>query len=124
MKSKLEVAIPQLPSGNIDTTEQFFVEKLGFETVIKMPAQNFLIVRRGPVELHFWQAASESAAKEIGRASSCYIRVTNIVPFFEELRSRKAPFRYELKKQPWGMNEMQIDDPYGNAIKFGEAVNS
>lgn len=33
-----------------------------------------------------------------------------------------APFRYELRVQPWGMTEMQIDDPYGNAIRFGERI--
>jgi hypothetical protein len=32
-------------------------------------------------------------------------------------------FRYELTTQPWGMHEMQIDDPYGNAIRFGERVS-
>ena len=46
--------------------------------------------------------------------------VENIQPLFEEFQKNKAPFRYELTQQPWGMNEMQIDDPYGNAIKFGE----
>lgn len=29
----------------------------------------------------------------------------------------------ELKQMPWGMNEMQVDDPYGNAIKFGEPIS-
>ena len=29
----------------------------------------------------------------------------------------------EMTIQPWGMHEMQIDDPYGNAIRFGERVS-
>lgn len=120
--SVLEVgtAIPQLPSGDIETTATFFSESLGFDIVAKYPEQKFLIVRRERAEIHFWQAASDSEAKQIGRASSCYIRVASISSLYEEFKSRKVSFRYELTKQPWGMNEMQIDDPYGNAIKFGE----
>ena len=45
-----------------------------------------------------------------------------IEQLYQELKERGARFRYGLTKQPWGMNEMQIDDPYGNAIRFGEAV--
>ncbi len=120
----LSPAIPQLPSGDINITEQFFVEKMGFEVVTKLLEHGFLIVRRGPAEIHFWQAPSEAEARELGSASSCYVRVENIRPLFEDLKGRTAPFRYELTMQPWGMNEMQIDDPYGNAIRFGEPVRS
>ncbi len=59
----------------------------------------------------------------MGQESSCYIRVENIQLFFEELKMKNVNFRYELTRQPWGMNEMQIDDPYGNAIRFGEAIS-
>jgi catechol 2,3-dioxygenase-like lactoylglutathione lyase family enzyme len=117
----LGAAIPGLPSGNIEITEQFFADKLGFETVAKYPAQKFLIMRRGAAEIHFWQAPTEEYARNVARESSCYIRVENIGPLFEEFKKRIAPFRYQLEKKPWGMNEMQIDDPYGNAIRFGEA---
>ena len=118
----LGAAIPQLPSGDISVTEKFFVEKLGFEIKAKHPDHKFLSVKRNNAEIHFWQAPTEKEAKELGRESSCYIRVENIQPFFEELKKHNAPFRYELTRQAWGMNEIQIDDPYGNAIRFGEAV--
>lgn len=122
MTFKLSPAIPQLPSGDIEKTAKFFTEKLGFEVVAKYPQQKFLIVRREQAEIHFWQTDSEEDAKNLGRESACYIRVENIEPFFEELKKREAVFRYELTQQPWGMNEMQIDDPYLNAIRFGEAI--
>ena len=37
---KLGTAIPQLPSGNIDVTEHFFNEKLGFKTVLLFTGLN------------------------------------------------------------------------------------
>src|SRR5437868_10671254 len=115
-------AIPQLPSGDIEKTAQFFETKLGFKTAAKMLDYGFLSVKRGDTEIHFWKAASDKEAQTIGSQSSCYIRVENIEPLFQEFKERGATFRYELTKQPWGMNEMQIDDPYLNAIRFGESV--
>jgi uncharacterized glyoxalase superfamily protein PhnB len=120
---ELSFAIPQLPTGDVEKTAAFFERFLGFEAVAKLNQGTFLIVRRGPAEIHFWKAESEQAARDIGRESSCYIRVKNIPALFAELRERGAKFRYELKVMPWGMNEFQIDDPYANAIKFGEPLS-
>ena len=116
----LSPAFPQLPTGDVEKTAQFFVTLLGFEIVAKYPEQKFLIVRRGLAEIHFWQAESDAEAKNLGSASSCYIRVENIELLFQEFKKRHVKFRYELTKQSWGMLEMQVDDPYLNAIKFGQ----
>ena len=117
---KLSPAIPQMPSGDIEKTAKFFVEFMGFEVILKEHTHDFLIVRRGHTEIHFWKSVTEEDARRIGMHSSCYIVVENIEPLFEEFKSRNVVFRHELRVQPWGMREMQIDDPYGNAIKFGE----
>ena len=69
-----------------------------------------------------FRLSTAAEARAAASTSSCYIRVENITPLFDELKSLGAPFRYELTVQPWGMNEMQVDDPYGNAIRFGERV--
>ncbi|MFN8790451.1 MAG: bleomycin resistance protein [Bdellovibrionales bacterium] len=119
---ELSPAIPQLPSGDIEKTATFFETYLGFGIVAKMKDHNFLIVKRGAAEVHFWQAEDEEEARKLASQSSCYIRVKNIAAFFADLKSRKARFRYELKQMPWGMNEFQVDDVFGNAIKFGEPI--
>lgn len=120
--AKLTTAAPQLPTGDINVSAAFFADRLGFEVVSRYPEHGHVILRRGAAEVHFWQAPSDQAAREIAYQSSCYVRVENLQALFEELQQRGAPFRYELKVQPWGMLEMQIDDPYGNAIRFGERV--
>ena len=117
----LSPAIPQLPSGDIEKTASFFVNCLGFEVAAKFVEYKFLSVKRGPTEIHFWQTPTEKEALDLGSDSSCYIRVQNIETLFQEFKEKGATFRYELTKQPWGMNEMQIDDPYMNAIRFGES---
>lgn len=119
----LAPAIPQLPSGDIQKTADFFETQLGFKIAAKMIDFGFLSVKRGETEIHFWKAASEEEALTLGRQSSCYIRVQNVEALFSEFKQRNVKFRYELTQQPWGMNEMQIDDPYLNAIRFGESVD-
>lgn len=119
---ELSPAIPQLPSGNIDETALFFEKFLGFQNIALIKEHKLLIVKRGQAEIHFWEAESPETARKIGIQSSCYVRVKSIETLFNELKTRKVTFRYELKEMPWGMREMQIDDPFGNAIKFGEPV--
>ena len=51
---ELSPAIPQLPSGDINKTAEFFEKSLGFETVAKLNNNTFLIVKRGAAEIHFW----------------------------------------------------------------------
>jgi len=111
-----------LPSGDIGVTAEFYVSKLGFNVHAIFPDHGHLIVIRDDAEIHFWQANNEDHARSIGSNSSCYIRVEEVSVLFEELKQRAAPFGYELTEQPWGMKEMQIDDPYGNAIRFGEII--
>lgn len=118
----LEPAIPQLPSGNINKTEDFFIQMLRFETTFKSLEYKILILKRGHCEIHFWQT-SEEEALNLGRNSSCYIRTSLVDELFSEFKERGVVFRYELVDQPWGMREMQIDDPYGNAIRFGRSVS-
>jgi uncharacterized glyoxalase superfamily protein PhnB len=121
--SVLGPAIPQLPSGDIEKTAAFFVGCLGFTVAAKYKEQKFLSLKRGATEIHFWQTNTEEEANKLGSNSSCYIRVQNIQSLYKEFKQNGATFRYELTKQPWGMNEMQIDDPYLNAIRFGESVD-
>ena len=119
---KLDQAVPQLPTVNIDKTADFFESKLGFTVVQKYPEQGHLILCRGNAEIQFWQTASEEEAKKIAMQSSCYIRVQNISELYAEFKNNDTPFGYELTEQPWGMKEMQVNEPYGNAIRFGEQI--
>ncbi|ARN75256.1 bleomycin resistance protein [Oceanicoccus sagamiensis] len=119
---ELTQAIPQLPTGDINETADFFESKLGFTVLNKFPDHGHLIVSRGNAEIHFWQAPSKEEAKAIASQSSCYIRVNHIEELFAEFKQSGAPFGYELAEQPWGMKEMQVNEPYGNAIRFGESI--
>lgn len=98
MPVELSPAIPQLPSGNIEETAQFFKESLGFEVVSLMKDFNFLIVRRGPAEIHFWQASSKEEALQVGSASSCYVRVKTFLLFMKSLKAERRFFVMNSRK--------------------------
>jgi uncharacterized glyoxalase superfamily protein PhnB len=118
----LSPAIPQLPSGDLQRTTEFYRDCLGFTQFKLFSEHGHLIIKREQLEIHFWYAGSDEEARKYGAASSCYIRVENIRLLYEEFKARGAPFGYELRSQSWGMEEMQVDDPYGNAIRFGEEI--
>lgn len=69
-ESNLAPAIPQLPSGDLEKTADFFETKLGFTIVSKMLDYNFLSVKRGSAEIHFWKASSDEEARNFGGAIS------------------------------------------------------
>ena len=119
-KPKLQSAVPQLPTGDINETASFFAERLGSEVVAEFPDHGHLTLARGNAEIQFWQPPTKEQARHLGQQSSCYVRVKHIRKLFDEFKRNDVPFRFELQEQPWGMTEMQIDDPYGNAIRFGE----
>ena len=116
----LTMVAPQLPSSDLELSKNFMTEKLGFECLADYG--EMVILRRDSTELHFWKCSDPKFAKTLAKESSCYFRVSNIQPLFEAFKTAGVDFGYELEEKPWGMNEMQVNDPDGNAIRFGEPL--
>lgn len=95
---ELSAAIPQLPSGNLDETAAFFEKFLGFQVVVKMQDHGFLMIRRGPAEIHFWQAQDVETAHKIGDQSSCYIRVSKYRRSIKNFKTARYAFAIHSKK--------------------------
>ncbi|SMF82240.1 bleomycin resistance protein [Pseudobacteriovorax antillogorgiicola] len=119
---KISNAIPQLPSFDLMLTKNFY-ESLGFSCAALLTEHGIAILERDDIVLHFWKTDSEEQAQEYGKVSSCYLIVEGIDQLYQEFQHNRVTFRYGLQTMPWGMREMQVDDPYGNAIKFGEKLN-
>jgi len=58
---ELNQAIPQLPTGDINETADFFESKLGFKVVQKYPEHGHLILCRGHAEIHFSKLGSDES---------------------------------------------------------------
>jgi catechol 2,3-dioxygenase-like lactoylglutathione lyase family enzyme len=106
--------IPVLPSPDIKASRDFYRDQLGFE-VIQPEMDEYLIVRRGGMEIHFWYTA-DTALPEV---SSCYIRGGEVSALHAEFSKRGVEKLSPFTVRPWNMKEFYVHDPHGNLLRFG-----
>jgi len=104
--------IPILASLDIEASRTFYVEQLGFRAE---RIDDYLIVKRDEMELHFWLTTERSAPEN----TACYIRGGQIVALYDEFKARGVPRLSAFEVRPWRMKEFYIIDPHGNLLKFG-----
>jgi len=107
-------SIPVLPSPDIRESRDFYRDKLGFE-VIGPEMNDYLIVRRGEIEIHFWR----SDDRKLPEVSSCYIRGGEVPALHAEFLARGSQKLSDFAVRPWNMKEFYIHDPHGNLLRFG-----
>ncbi|WP_095087480.1 bleomycin resistance protein [Mesorhizobium sophorae] len=107
-------SIPILPSPDIEATRDFYRDKLGFG-VVEPEMDDYLIVRRGDIEIHFWK----SDDRKLPEVSSCYIRGGEVPALHAEFSGRGVRQLSPFTVRPWNMKEFHIRDPHGNLLKFG-----
>jgi len=116
-RSALERAIPVLASLDIDATQRFYKEKLGFEPASRYP--DYGICRRDGIEIHFWLTDD----RRFPENTSCRVDVTGVDALYAEMKDAGVVHpNGPLTDQPWGMREFAILDGDGNLIKFGERI--
>ena len=113
--SLFDRAMPVLASLDIGTSLNFF-RKLGFETQ-DFGDSNYGIAIREHIEIHFWHCADRYIAEN----TSCYVRVNDIHALRSDLAGRIDVG--EVVETPWGMDELYVQDPSGNLLKFGQITD-
>ena len=112
---RMERAVPVLASLDIEATQRFYSEKMGFEAGARYP--DYGIVSRDGVQIHFWLTDDADIPKE----TSCRIDVVGVDRLYEEMLSAGVVHpNGPLTDQPWGFREFATLDGDGNLIKFGE----
>ena len=113
--AQLQRAVPVLASLDIEATQRFYAEKLGFTALARYP--DYGIVERDDVQIHFF--LTEDA--DLPKATSCRVDVEGVDQLYEELRASGVVHPHgELTDQPWGLREFAVLDGDGNLIKFGQ----
>jgi DNA-binding transcriptional MerR regulator len=117
--AQLERAIPVLASLDIEATQRFYAEKLGFTAVARYP--DYGIVERDGVQIHFW--LTDDA--DIPKATSCRVDVDGVDHLYDEMSASGVVHpNGPLTDQPWGLREFAVLDGDGNMIKFGQRVDT
>jgi hypothetical protein len=101
-----------------------FYKPLGFSAKIWGAPNNYAILTRDTVELHFFTQVDLDPASS---SAGCYIRVLNVDGTHSEftnanLRNSGIPRMDGIENKPWGMREFAIVDPNGNLIRIGQAL--
>jgi catechol 2,3-dioxygenase-like lactoylglutathione lyase family enzyme len=117
--ARLERSIPVLASLDLDATQRFYAERMGFTSVARYP--DYGIVARDDIQIHFWLTDDE----DIPKATSCRIDVTGVDALYQEMDTSGVVHpNGQLQDQPWGYREFAVLDGDGNLITFGERTST
>ena len=115
--SNLQIAEPIFASRNLDQSQAFYTEKLGFELDGKW--DNWLILKRGDIRLHFDPNPRLNPRKNTCQA---IVYVDDIENLYAELNQYddtihpNAPLRTEFYGRTFAVN-----DPDGGVVMFIES---
>jgi catechol 2,3-dioxygenase-like lactoylglutathione lyase family enzyme len=123
-----ERAVPILPSRDLEETLAFY-ERLGFELRgAPIETYRYLIVGRGTIELHFWDAPN---VDPLTTDASCYLRVRDADALHREWAAigvTTDPATGSRLVAPvdaeYGMREFALVDPSGNLLRVGSPLDS
>jgi len=112
-------AVPILPSLDFSETRSFYVDTLGFEDV-GYDGLDYLVVRRGGMELHFWLSDDPVQCQN----SSVFFRANSPADIYRDFCSRGIEaIRPSEDSSECGAGGVRfhVRDPHGNLLMFGGA---
>jgi catechol 2,3-dioxygenase-like lactoylglutathione lyase family enzyme len=118
-----DIAIPILPSRSLPATLAFYA-RLGFDGEILGAADDYAILTRGALELHFFMHATLNPAESW---AGCYLRVADVDSLYQAfaaagLPRQGIPRMDLLANKPWGMREFAVVDDDGNLLRVGQVL--
>ncbi len=114
---------PKLPMRNKAVTQDYYVNQLGFELFGNNTYDDYLMVCKDHIQLHFFIFKELDPTENYGQV---YIRTTGIDQWYEWLVKNKVAIHPNghLTDKPWGQREFALLDPDHNLLTFGEPVAS
>ena len=119
-KPEFRAMTPRFVVKNFDKAVEHYT-KLGFQ--VRYREEGFMILGRDSVEIQM----NEDVDQERG-GSICYMTVSGIDKIYEQISSR-IPVdpctrgNYRVNKQPYGVKEFALYDPFGNLLFFSEPTD-
>lgn len=120
----MNVTIPILPARDLAETIEFY-GRLGFVLAYRhAELADYVILRRGPLELQFFQWPQLDAQASFAGG---YLRVTDVDAIYQSFAEARLPARGMpsmggIEKRAWAMREFHLVDCNGNLIRVGEPV--
>lgn len=112
---------PKLPMRNKLRTLEFY-QKLGFTPIGSADFDDYLLLEKGGIEIHFFLFEELDPKENYGQV---YIRSNDIDTDYQEFRDRDLEAIHpngQLETKPWGQREFSILDPDHNLLTFGQTL--
>lgn len=106
---------PELPVFNLPKSLDYYEGKLGFRTVMAIPARDYAVIERDGVAIHLFTAGEGNGPTAI------HIFVEGLDELYSELETAGAQIKQAIVRKPWGNRDFRVLDDFGNEIKFTEA---
>jgi len=113
-------AIPVFRIFSVEKAREFYLDFLGFtvewEHRFDPDAPLYMCVTRGALSFHLSEHHGDGTP-----GSRAYILASGLAEFHRELTGKAYKYnRPSLDRQPWGMLEVTVVDPFNNRITFAE----
>lgn len=112
---------PKLPMRDKAVTKEFYVNKLGFQEFGDADFEEYLMIQKDNVQIHFFEFKELDPSENYGQV---YIRTDEIDGLYQSLLDRKISIHPagNLQTKPWGQKEFSLLDPDNNLLTFGQSI--
>lgn len=111
---------PKLPMRDKMVTKDFYVTKLGFQQVGDADFDDYLMLQKDGLQIHFFEFKRLVLEENYGQV---YIRTTDIDQLYQSFLNTKTAIHPagHLQVKPWGQKEFALLDPDHNLLTFGQS---
>jgi catechol 2,3-dioxygenase-like lactoylglutathione lyase family enzyme len=110
-----------LAAKNLDTTESYFLDKLGFSVRFRADGWSFLSLDSFHIMLG--HCPDEISARDTYEHSYfAYINSEGIDEIYSDYQQRGAEIFQPISDKPWGLREFGVATPDGHRLIFGQDI--
>jgi uncharacterized glyoxalase superfamily protein PhnB len=111
-----------LAVNDLDASDKYFTEKLGFTLKSRIDGWSFLSLDN--FHLMVGHCEGEVPAKDTNNHSYfAYVNCEGIDELFNEYKDRGVEFTQRISDKPWSLREFGVVTPEGHRIMFGQEIN-
>ena len=113
---------PKLPMLDKAITKAYYIDQLGFENLGSSNYDKYLMVKKGQIEIHFFEFKGLDAKENYG---GVYIRTDDIEGLYQNFIEKNITIHPNgpLEAKPWGQKEFSLLDPTNNLLTFGQSLD-
>lgn len=117
----LNTVHPKLPMRSKSETRDFYVDRLGFRETGSESFEEYLMVKKDNIEIHFFAFKDLVPTENYGQI---YIRTEAIDDVYQTFVKNNVAIHPngDMQIKPWGQKEFSVLDPDNNLLTFGQSL--